>query len=116
MIGKPLFNNIEGVKSWLIRLYNSILNHGIDLRDGTGLLTNDYWCSNIKGKIYIVSDTGNADTEFSISHTLPSTPIGVFTVSSNKAGVVYDSSTANTASTAYYKHPSANATIKIIIF
>lgn len=62
------------------------------------------------------ADTGDANTEFSVTHYLARVPTGFLLVKSNKACNVYDSGTAWTTSTIYLKCDAANAIIKIAIF
>jgi len=62
------------------------------------------------------ANTGNADTEFAVTHYLGRVPTGFILVKSNKACNVYDSGTAWTTSAVYLKCDAANAVIKIAIF
>jgi hypothetical protein len=77
-----------------------------------GLLFTD----NFNAQIFTVADTGLADTEFSVSHTLKRVPSGYLVVNRDKAGVVYDSGTAWTVTEIYLKCNVASTNIKIIVF
>lgn len=71
------------------------------------------------GQILTVADTGVIDTEFVVPHTLvdsngdPRVPNGVFVISQNKAGSLYDSGTPNTTTDIYLKFSAANGTLKL---
>jgi len=63
-----------------------------------------------------VSDTGTADTEFSISHKLGHVP-RFYIANLDRAGVVYDSNrTSWTSSTITLKCSAANASIRLTLF
>lgn len=79
-----------------------ILNKGLKFGD------------NFNAQIIAVSDTGLVDTEFVVAHTLKTVPIGFIVIKNNKAGVVYDSGTAWTASNIYLKCSIANCALSII--
>lgn len=75
---------------------------------------------NIFGQWAVVSDTGNADTEFVVPHTLnfqtrAIVPGNYFVTRINKGGVVYDSGTTWTSSNIYLKCSAAHATINLFI-
>ena len=80
-----------------------ILNRGIRVDD------------NFQGGIFTVSDTGNADTEFEVAHTISRVPNGFIIIYINKAGIVYDSGTPWTSSKIYLKCSQANATLKLLV-
>jgi len=63
-----------------------------------------------------VSDTGNADTEFSVTHHLGRVPAGFLLTKSDAACAVYDSGTTWTNSLIYLKCNAANAAIEITVF
>lgn len=63
-----------------------------------------------------VADTGNADTEFAVSHHLTRIPSGFIVAKSNKSGVVYDSGTAWTTTAIYLKCSAANAAVELCVF
>lgn len=70
---------------------------------------------NIAGQFQVVSDTGTADTEFSVSHSLGVVPFGYIVVNINKGGVVYKSTTSWTSTTVYFKCSAANANTTIFL-
>ena len=70
---------------------------------------------NISGEFRVKSDTGNADTEFSITHTLGASPIGYIVTKINKAGVIYDSGTTWTSDTIYLKCNVANCNVSLFL-
>ena len=92
----------EFLSAWLE--LSSIINGGLKFTD------------NFNCKESAVSDTGTANTEFAVAHTLKRIPIGYLVIRNNKAGFVYDSSSAFTAENIYLKHSIANAAITILIF
>lgn len=70
---------------------------------------------NVSGEFQVVADSGTANTEFSITHTLGATPIGYLVTKINKAGVVYDSGTTWTSSIIYLKCDTANTTLTVFL-
>ncbi len=71
---------------------------------------------NLNVKILTISDSGNANSENTVAHTLKRAPIGFMVVNIDKAGIVYDSGTAWTASNLYVKCNVANAAIKLLVY
>ncbi len=71
---------------------------------------------NIEGEHQTVADTGTANTEFSVTHTLARVPTGYIVTSNNKAGVVYTGTTAWTKTTVYFRVDAANCAIAVFIF
>lgn len=63
-----------------------------------------------------VADTGTADTEFTVTHSLKRTPIGFHVINIDQAGIVYNSGTAWTATQIYLKCNINNASISVIVF
>ena len=63
-----------------------------------------------------VADTGNADTEFTVSHNLGRTPNGYILTETDKAACLYNGATAWTDTALYLKCNVANAAITITIF
>lgn len=63
-----------------------------------------------------VADTGNANTEFSITHHLGRTPSGFIITKSDKAASVYDSGTTWTTSLIYLKCDTANVALSLSVF
>ena len=63
-----------------------------------------------------VTDTGDADTEFSITTHSDRVPSGFILTKSDKACAVYDSGTAWTTTTIYLKCNVANVAITLTVF
>jgi hypothetical protein len=74
--------------------------------------------TNFKGNEYTVSDTGSADTEFTINHKLGYTPTRWVCIDIDGDGYVYRDSggTAWTTSNAYLKCSVANAAVILLIY
>lgn len=82
---------------------STIINKGLRFSD------------NFNAQIVTVADTGTANTEFSVAHTLKTVPAGFILININNAGIVYDSGTVWTTTALYLKCSAANCTIKIIV-
>lgn len=82
----------------------SIINRGLNFSDNFNCLT------------VVVADTGAANTEFTVAHSLKRIPTGYLVIRRDKAGVVYDSGTAFTVSNIYLKCSTANTAITVIVF
>lgn len=63
-----------------------------------------------------VADTGNANTEFSLTHHLSRVPNGFIITKSDKACSVYDSGTTWTSSMIYLKCDAANVALSLSVF
>lgn len=63
-----------------------------------------------------VADTGNANTEFSVTHHLGRSPNGYIITKSDKACGVYDSGTTWTTTTIYLKCDTANVALSLSVF
>ena len=70
---------------------------------------------NISGEFQTVADSGTADTEFSVAHTLGAVPIGYIVTKIDAGGVVYDSGTTWTSTTIYLKCSSADTAITLFL-
>ena len=70
---------------------------------------------NIAGEFQVVSDTGVANTEFTVSHSLGAVPIGYLVIKIDKAGVVYDSGTTWTSTDIYLKCSASNANVTLFL-
>lgn len=81
-----------------------------------GTATDGYMGENIQGQFQVVGDTGTADTEFTVAHTLAYTPTMFLVLSVNKGGIVYKSTTSWTSSNVYFKSSVANASVTLFIF
>jgi len=63
-----------------------------------------------------VADTGGANTEFTVTHSLKRIPVGFLVVSRTGTGVVYNSGTTWTATAIYLKCTTANNNISVLVF
>ena len=63
-----------------------------------------------------VSDTGNANTEFTVSHNLGRVPNGFILTKSDAACSVYDSGTTWITTAIYLKCNAANVAIDVTVF
>jgi len=70
---------------------------------------------NIAGEFQVVADTGTANVEFSITHTLGAVPVGYILLKNSVSGSVYNGASAWTDTTIYLKHSGANANITVFI-
>jgi len=70
---------------------------------------------NIEGEHQVIADTGDANTEFSVTHTLGRIPTGYLVTSNNKAAVVYTGTTTWTSTTIYLRCDAANCAISVFI-
>ena len=113
--------SIQNDKTDVKKLYISLVNDIkkiIDclsgrVRFGTG--TDGARGENIAGEFQVIADTGNINTEFTVTHTVGAVPIGFLMINSDKGGVVYDSGTAWTSTNIYLKCSAANAAITIFL-
>lgn len=80
-----------------------IINNGLKFAD------------NFNCETKTVTDTGLANTEFAVAHTLKRVPTGFIVIKNDKAGVVYNSGTAWTTTNIYLKCSVANCNITVII-
>ena len=60
--------------------------------------------------------TSTANTEFAVDHGLGAIPNGYIVIGQDKAGDVYNSTTAWTTSTIYLKASVATMTLRLIVF
>lgn len=83
---------------------SKILNKGLEFSD------------NFNGKFITISDTGAADSENTLTHSLGRVPSGYFVTKINKASVGYLGSTAWTATNIYLKFNVANCAVTVFVF
>jgi len=102
-------NYIKDVDRDLVNLFIA-LKGNISFGDGT-----DGDIENASGIFQVVSDTGNADTEFTVAHGLGVAPIGFLTTNIDKGGVIYDSGTAWDSTNIYLKCSVANAAVTLFL-
>jgi len=74
--------------------------------------------SAVTGKVVVVADTGNANTEFAVPHNLGAVPTGYIVTKKDKACDVYTSTggTAWTEENIYLKSSVANCAVSILVF
>ena len=70
---------------------------------------------NFSADIIDVADTGLADAEFEVDHTLKRVPTGFLILNIDKAGFVYDSGTAWDTEKIYLKCNVASCAIKVMV-
>jgi hypothetical protein len=63
-----------------------------------------------------VADTGSANAEFTVAHSLKRIPVGFIIVRRTGFGVVYESGTDWTAAAIYLKCTTANNNISVFVF
>lgn len=93
----------QELRNYILDLSN-ILNKGIRFAD------------NFDMNILSVTDTGTANSENIVSHSLRRIPLGYIVISRTGNGVVYNGSTAWTVDNIYIKSVSANNNIKLLVF
>ena len=69
-----------------------------------------------KSEVLTVSDSGNANTEFALTHYLGRVPAGFVVTKSDKACSVYDSGTTWTSSSVDLKCDAANTALSIMVY
>ena len=106
----PLPYQIRALDTDMKKLFTSINGR---LRFGDG--TDGERGENISGEFQVVADSGSANTEFSITHTLGAIPIGYLVTKISNAGVIYDSGTTWTSSTIYLKSSAANSAVTVFL-
>lgn len=120
VIKRTLFNPFSDLKSVeryareLDRDIQDIIN-AMSGRIRFGTASDGVSGENISGQWQIIADTGVADTEFSVTHTIGAIPQGFLVTNIDKGGVVYDSGTAWTSTTIYLKCSVANAAVTLFL-
>ena len=71
---------------------------------------------NFDGTILRVSDTGPANTEFSVSHPIKRTPNYFIVIDNDTAGTIIRGGTAWTATAIYLIHSGAGADISVFVW
>lgn len=72
-------------------------------------------CENIKGQWQVVADTGSANTNFSVTHTMGQVPVGYIVTKINNAGVIYLGTDAWTTTTVSLKSSAANSAVSLVL-
>lgn len=70
----------------------------------------------LSGKLIDVTTDGSANTESSHAHGLGRTPTGYIVVGKDKAGVIYDGSSAWDATDIYIRSDTATVAAKLFVF
>lgn len=105
--GKPDNEFDKTLEVELLSAWNELarlLNGGIKFED------------NFNAAIVSISDTGAANAENTVVHSLKRVPIGFIMINTNKGTTVYDSGTAWTTENIYVKFGTANCTVKLLVF
>lgn len=71
---------------------------------------------NFNAQIITITDTGAANSENTLAHTLKRVPEGFIITYANKAVAGYDSGTSWTTSNIYLKFNAANCNVKVLVF
>ncbi len=74
------------------------------------------WTDNIDAVDVTFTSSATPDQENTVAHTLGKVPAGVIVYSQDKAGSVYNGTTAFTKTSVYLKCNVASATVKIKVF
>jgi len=83
------------------------------IRFGTG--TSGDRGENISGEFLDITTNATPDTEDAFSHTLGSVPIGYIVIGRDKAGVIYDGTTAWTSTSIYLRSDVATVAAKVFL-
>jgi len=94
-------------------LAKELLNYSFSLSEllnGGLKFTENFNCES-----HAVADTGAANTEFAVAHTLKRVPTGYLVIKNSTTGAVYDGATTWTTTNIYLRCSIANANITVII-
>lgn len=94
---------ITTLNEWQLML-KAILDGGISFTD------------NVDIDMVTVTSNGTPGNETSVTHRLGKVPAGYIVTGQNAAGSLYDGTTANTATAAYFKSDVAIVQFRIILF
>lgn len=106
---KDTNSQLQSLNSDLDKLYLAVQGR-IRFGDGT-----DGTTENIYGQFQVIADTGSANTNFSVTHTLGATPVGYLVTKISNAGVIYLGTDAWTSTTISLKSSAANSAVTIFI-
>jgi len=107
--GQDIESNIRRVEADLSQLFTASQGR---VRFGSGV--SGERGENISGEFQTVTSS-SANTEFTVSHSIGSVPIGFIVINNNTKGVVYSSGTAWSSSAIYLKCSEATATITLFL-
>lgn len=98
----------------LQQMFQSMQNLFLTSRDGA--IQNTDKAGNLSAVYAVFTSNAVANTEDAVAHVLGRTPLGYFVVSQNKAGTLYDSTTAATGTTIYWKSSVASVAWVVLVF
>ena len=106
--------DLASLEDFTRELLETLLKYSVNLADviNGGIKLDE----NLNVKILTIADSGNADSENTVAHTLKRVPSYFIVVNIDKGGVVYDGGTAWTNTNVYLKCTVANCAIKVLIF
>ena len=107
---KDTNSQLQSLNSDLDKLYLAVQGR-IRFGDGTDGTPGE----NIRGEWQVIADSGTANTEFAVAHTLGAVPVGYIVTKISNAGVVYLGTTSWTSTNIYLKSSAANSAITIFI-
>lgn len=107
---KDTNSQLQSLNSDLDKLYLAVQGR---IRFGDG--TDGTQGENIRGEWQVIADTGSANTNFSVTHTLGAVPAGYIVTKISNAGVIYLGTDAWTATTISLKSSAANSAVSIFI-
>lgn len=93
----------QELRDYVTNLAN-LLNKGLRFSD------------NFDMNILTVSDSGTANTEFTVAHTLKRVPIGYLPIKQSIAGSIYLGSSSWTATNIYLKCSTGNNALTLLVF
>ena len=71
---------------------------------------------NFDAKYAVFTSNGTPDTEDAVTHGLGRTPVGYFPVRGNANAVLYESGTAFTSTTVYFKSGAASVAWTVVLY
>jgi len=98
----------------LQQLFASMQNLVLTSRDGA--IEHDDKAGNLSGVYTVFTSNGTANTEDAVTHNLERVPLGYVVVSQDKAATLYDSGTAATSTTIYWKSSATSVAWVILVF
>jgi len=71
---------------------------------------------NLDCQFRLITDSGAANVEFAVTHTLGRIPVGYTVIKNDSNGVIYDGTSTWTTTTIYLRSSAANASMTIMLF
>ena len=109
---KDDFATTDAIKGYMARLHTAIAQAFLVLLDG---FNHKIEFDNFLKYEYTSTDTGTANTEFTVSHNLGFVPGKYILTKINNAGVIYDSGTTWTTTQIFLKCSTANAAVTLTV-